>query len=47
MMEGKGVAMRVAQPMAMAEGTRSLRMANNQEAEHLDWTQMQEQTLKR
>lgn len=47
MMAKKGMAVKVAQPMAAAEGTGSLHMAADQEAEHLDWTQMQEQTLKR
>lgn len=47
MMAGKGMAVRVAQPMAVAEGISRLHMATDQEAEHLDWTQMQEQTLER
>lgn len=46
MMMGKGMGVGVAQSMAVAAGSRGLHMATDQEAEHSDWTQMQEQTLK-
>lgn len=46
MVVGKGMAVGVAQFMMAAAGTSGLLVAAEQEAEYLDWTQMQEQTLK-